>query len=213
MRPIRPIKPIEKGYHPIHPSTPKPDDNWPYHNHPHSGHDPQYGIKSPKFERHIFIRRDQVFFDIDAQLAILSGARKNPDGTENDALTNATTKYQQLFYRWIDTHVGEAKTTMSAFVLEKFRETAMNSIKDREEVDITLLMPEWYDDTTFQQLTDTVHAYVVAATMYDYLSVFLTSKDPVTLDKKEQKAEALADIKKLINAAKPGRIKKIQKPF
>lgn len=213
MKPIRPIKPIEKGYHPIHPSTPQPDDNWPYRNHPNSGNDRQYGIKSPKFERHIFIRRDQVFFDIDAQLSILADARKNPDGTENDALTNATTKYQQMFFRWIDTHIGEAKTTMSAFVLEKFRETAMNSIKDRDEVDITLLMPEWYDDTTFTQLTDAVHTYVVSATLDDYLTMAITSKDPVTLDKRQAKSDAQLEIRKLVNAAKPGRISKIQKPF
>lgn len=203
----------EKGYHPIHVSRPQPDDNWPYRNHPRSGRDRQYGIKSPKFERHIFIRRDQVFFDIDAQLAILADARRSPDGTENAALTNATTKYQQMFFRWIDTHVGEAKTTMSAFVLEQFRETAMNSIKDREEVDIAMLFPEWYDDTTFPQLSDAVHTYVVAATLFDFLSMCLTSKDPVTIDKLQQKTESLSEIRKLVNAAKPGRISKIQKPF
>lgn len=204
----------ERGqYRPIEPHRPLPDDNWPYHGHPRQGHDRQYGIKSPKFERHIFMRRDQIFFDIDSQLSILAEARKSPDGTENGALTNATTKYTQMFYRWIDTHIGEAKTTMSAFVLDKFRESAMNSIKDNEEVDITLLMPEWYDDTTFPQLTDAVHAYVVASTLFDFLSMSLTSKDPVTLDKREQKYDALAEVKKLINAAKPGRISKIQKPF
>lgn len=203
----------EKGYHPIHVSRPQPDDNWPYCAHPQNDNDIQYGIKSPKFERHIFIRRDQIFFDIDAQLSILADARVNPDGTKNDTLTNATTKYQQMFYRWIDTHIGEAKTTMSAFVLEKFRETSMNSIKDNEEVDIELLFPEWYDDTTFPQLTNAVHDYVVSATLFDFLSVFLTSKDPLTIDKLQQKTESQSEIRKLVNAAKPGRISKIQKPF
>lgn len=203
----------EKGYHPIHVSRPQPDDNWPYRNHPHNGNDKQYGIKSPKFGRHIFIRRDQIFFDIDAQLSILADARVNPDGTKNDTLTNSTTKYQQMFYRWIDTHIGEAKTTMSAFVLEKFRETSMNSIKDNEEVDIELLFPEWYDDTTFPQLTNAVHDYVVSATLFDFLSVFLTSKDPLTIDKLQQKTESQSEIRKLVNAAKPGRISKIQSPF
>lgn len=204
----------ERGrWEPIGLRRPQPDDNWPYRAHPRNGDDKQYGTKSPKFERHIFIRRDQIFFDIDAQLAIIADARKNPDGTENDGLTNATTKYLQMFCRWVEKHVGEAKTVMSAFVLEKFSESSMNAIKDSEEVDITLLMPEWYDDTTFPQLTNAVHAYVVAATLLDFLSVFLTSKDPVTIDKREMKDDALAEVKKLVNAAKPGRISKIQKPF
>lgn len=200
-------------YHPIIAGRPKPDDNWPYRHYPNTPHDPEYGIKNPKFERHIFIRRDQIMFDIDAQIGMLSEARKNQDGTEDDTLTNATEKYKQMFYRWIDAHIGEAKTVMSAFVLEKFQREAMNSIKDVEEVDITLLMPEWYDDTTFPQLTNAVHNYVVTATIFDYFSVRLSSKDPVTLDKKEQKNDALTEVKYLVNAAKPNRIVKIQKPF
>jgi len=207
------IRHQEKGYRPIRFDRPEPDDNWPYSNRPNSGDDRQYGIRSPKFERHLFIRRDQVFFDIDAQLSMLADARKNPDGTTDDTLTNATVKYQQMFFRWIDLHIGEAKTTMSAFVLEKFRETAMNSIKDRDEIDITLLMPKWYDDTTFAQLCDKVHEYVVTATICDFCAMRLTSKDPVTADKVNQKIEAQAEIRKLANMAKPGRISKPFKPF
>ncbi|MBR2291698.1 MAG: hypothetical protein IJ868_05225 [Prevotella sp.] len=204
----------EQGkWKPIDFHRPQPDDNWPYRNKPRQGDDRQYGVKSPKFERHIFIRRDQVFFDIDAQLGMIADGRRTPDGAEDDTITNATTKYQQMFYRWIDRHIGEAKTTMSAMVLEKFRETAMNSIKDVDEVDITLLVPEWYDDTTFPQLCDKVHEYVVAATMADFCMMRLTSKDPVTLDKVSQYTEAIMEIRKLINMAKPGRISKPLKPF
>lgn len=207
------IRHQEKGYHPLRFNRPEPDDNWPYHNRPISGDDHQYGIKSPKFERHLFIRRDQIFFDIDTQLSMIADARKAPDGTTDDTLTNATTKYQQIFFRWIDNHIGEAKTILSAFVLEKFRETAMNSIKDKEEVDITLLMPEWYDDTTFPQLCDKVHEYVVTATLCDFVTMRLTSKDPISIDKVNQKIETQAEIRKLANMAKPGRISKPFKPF
>jgi hypothetical protein len=118
-----------------------------------------------------------------------------------------------MFYRWIDAHIGDAKTAMSTFVLEKFRETAMNSIKDKEEVDVTLLMPEWYDDTTFPQLCDKVHEYVVTATLYDFAKMRFTSKDPVTVDLASQKADTRTDIKKLANMAKPHRIRKPSNPF
>lgn len=208
------IKEHEQGkWKPIDFQRPQPDDNWPYQGQPRNGNDPQYGVKSPKFERHIFIRRDQIFFDIDAQLGMIADARKTPDGTEDDTITNATTKYQQMFYRWIDLHIGEAKTVMSAFVLEKFRETAMNSIKDKEEVDITLLVPEWYDDTTFQQLCDKVHEYVGSATMADFCKMRFTSKDPVTVDKIQDTEDAKVEIKKLANMNKPGTISKPFKPF
>lgn len=102
---------------------------------------------------------------------------------------------------------------MSAFVLERFKTSQTNSIKDTDEVDITLLMPEWYDDTTFPQLCTAVHDYVVNATLYDFLSMTLTSKDPVSIDKNDASDKAKYQIKKLSNAAKSGRISKPFKPF
>lgn len=207
------IRHQEKGYHPLRFDRPEHDDNWPYSNHPNSGNDRQYGVKSPKFERHLFIRRDQILFDLDSQLGMIADARKNPDGSTDDSVTNATTKYQQMFYRWIDRYIGLAKVTMSAFVLEKFRLTAMNSIKDKDEIDITLLMPEWYDDTTYQQLCDKVHEYIVSSTLYDFFKMRFTSKDPVTIDMEKQKIESQFEVKKLVNMSKPNRISKPFKPF
>lgn len=200
-------------YRPVRYDRPQPDDNWPYHNQPTTPHDPEFGIKDPKFERHIFIRRDQIIYDLNAQIQMVAMSRRKPDGTEDDSMQNATEKFAAMFYRWIDAHIGEAKTVMSAFVLEKFQTTDMNSIKDVEEVDITLLMPEWYDDTTFPQLTNAVHDYVVEATLHDYFVLSLTSKDPVTVDKEKAMTDAIVNVKKLVNAAKPGRIKKPLKPF
>ncbi len=207
-------------YHRVDCGEPMHGDNWPYPGHPHSGCDPRYGYKGPKFERHIFIRRDQIYFDLDSQIAIITKARRKDDGTENGVQDNATNTYKQQFDRWIDKYIGIAKTTMSAFVLESFQVTDMNFVKGAEEVDITLLVPAWYDDTVFTQLTNAVHDYVVNATLYEFFSIFLlnpgrygASQDPATLVKQQQKDDALADIKKLINASKPGVIRKPYNPF
>lgn len=118
-----------------------------------------------------------------------------------------------MFVRWIDTYIGKAKTIMSAFVLEKFRDTAMNSIKDKDEVDITLLVPDWYDDTTFQQLSDAVHNYIVNGVLREYFIITLTSKDPVTVDKNQLMVDGESEIRKLANFSKPGSIRKTQNPF
>ncbi len=192
---------------------PLPDDNWPYKHRPKSVDEEEYGVKSPKFERHIFILRNDVFFDIDSQLSMIADARKRENGTEDDTITNATTKYQKMFYRWIDMHIGEAKTVMSAFVLEKFRTTSINSIKDHDEVDITLLMPKWYDDTTYEQLCDKVHEYVVNATMADFCKMRFSSKDPVTIDKMQDAEFGKSEISKLVIMHKPNTISKPLKPF
>jgi ADP-heptose:LPS heptosyltransferase len=203
----------EQGrYKPVRCDRPKPDDNWPYHNHPTTPHDREFGIKNPKFERHIFIRRDQVSFDLDAQLGMIADSRKKPDGSVDDTITNATSKYQQQFYRWIDKHIGVAKNKMQTFVLEKFKTTKMNSISQVEEVDIELLMPEWWDDTVFDQLCQAVHDYVVNATLADYFTLRPDMNDLIVM-KRETANDNLNDIKKLANSAKPGRIRKPFKPF
>lgn len=203
----------EKGYRPFSINPPLPEENWPYRHHPDSPNDRQFTYKAPKFERHIFIRKDQVFFDLDSQLGIISLSRKKQDGTVDDTLTNATTAYRQMFYRWIDKHIGIAKGVMSAFVLDRFKTTSMNSISDKDEIDIELLMPGFWDDTVFDQLTNAVHDYVVNATLFEYFAISLTSKDPVTVDKRQLMIEALSDVKKYVNAAKPGFIQKRKSPL
>ncbi len=203
------------GYKPVdwRHRRPQPNDNWPYQGRPTTPHDREYGIKNPKFERHIFISRDQVFYDIDAQIGMMNSSRRKEDGTEDDKMGNATTQYRQQFYRWIDTYIGKAKGVMSAFVLEQFKTSKMNTISQTEEVDITLLVPEWYDDTVFDQLCSAVHEYVVNATLYEYFSLTLSAKDPVTASKQDQMNDALSDVRKYVNASKPGSIRKPLKPF
>lgn len=211
----------EQGrYRPIVPDRPMPNDNWPYDGHPTTPRDSEFGIKNPKFEHHIFISRDQILYDLDAQIGMMSKARRKDDGTEDDAFSNATTTYQQQFYRWIDKHIGVAKNKMQTFVLEKHKTTKMNSISQVEEVDIELLMPEWWDETVFDQLTAAVHDYIVNATLYEFFSISLIvpskygmNQDPATLVKQQQMNDALEEIKKLANSSKPGRIRKPFKPF
>ena len=201
------------AYKPVGSRPPQPNDNWPYHNHPHNGMDRQYGYKAPKFERHIFIRRDQIFYDLDSQIGMIGSSRRKDDGTEDNTFSSATTTYQQQFYRWIDKHIGIAKQVMSAFVLEKFKTTVMDSIKDKDEVDIELLMPAYWDDTVFDQLCQAVHDYIVNAVLYEYFSLVLTTKDPVTITKMEQMEEAKGNVKECVNAAKPGMVRKQHAPF
>lgn len=194
-------------------SQPLPNDNWPYRGHPRNGNDPQYGIRSPKFNKHIFISRDTIMFCVDTQIQMVAESRRKDDGTEDDTLTNATKKFQQQFYVWFNKYVGKAKAKMQTFVLEGFKNTSMNNIKDKEEIDIELLMPHWWDDTVFDQLTDAVNDYIVNAILQEFFTVKYTSKDPVTVDKATFAADALSDIVKFSNAAKPGTIRKHLAPF
>lgn len=201
------------AYKPVRVGRPQPDDNWPYRDRPNTPFDPQYGVKNPKFERHLFVRRDQILSDIDSQLIMMSKMRRKDDGTEDDTFTNATSQFESQFNRWVNKHIGTAKSVMSAFLLEHYSPTQMNEVKEGEEEDITLLMPAEWDDTVFEQLCDAVHDYIVNATLYEYFVISLTSKDPVTVDKMDMRDNARKDIKKYVNATKPDTIHKKQSPF
>ena len=205
--------PNQGGYRPVRPSHPLPDENWPYSPKPISGNDPQYTYKGPKFERHIFVRKDQVMSDINMQLDMISKSRRKPDGSEDDTFTNATSQYEGQFMRWMDSHLGIIKGVLSAYLLEKFRVSKMNSISQVDEIDFELRMPEFWDDTVFDSLVQAVHNYLVNAVMHEYLVLSLTSKDPVTQDKQDQADNLLLDVKRYANAAKPGRVKKKLQPF
>ena len=152
-------------------------------------------------------------FAVDSQIQMVAETRRKDDGREDDRMTNATTRHQQMFYSWFNTHVGKAKSKMEAFVLEKFKTSNMNTIKDKEEIDIELLMPIWWDDTVFDQLTAAVNDYIVNAILQEYFTVTLTSKDPVTVDKATLANDALNDIRKYANASKPGSVRKHLAPF
>lgn len=201
------------GYKPFHPQNPMPPDNWPYREKPRNGNDRQYGYKNPKFERHIYVRKDQIMADINMQLDMIAKSRRKPDGTEDDAFTNATTTYEGQFMRWIDSHLGILKGVLSAYLLEKFRTSRLNSISTVDEIDLELRMPEYWDDTVFESLSAAIQNYMVNAVMSEYLVISLTSKDPVTQDKSAMAHDALLDVKRFANAAKPGRIHKKLDPF
>lgn len=200
-------------YQPVHPHRPMPHENWPYGHHPDSPNDPQFADRGPRFERHIYLQRDDIFYDIDAQLGIIADTRRNSDGTEDDKLANATEKFRPMFLRWIDKHILIIKGIMAAFILDKFKTTASNSIKDNDEVDIELTMPMFWDDTVFEQLSSAVHDYITNAVLFEFLTLTLTSKDTVTVDKRALMQEALENVREYANAAKPGFIKKQHNPF
>lgn len=185
--------------------------DWPYPHHPESPHDPVLG--ETKFEKHIFLMKDQLFYDIQAQVGMVSSMRKKEDGAEDDSLTNGLERYKGMVDRWIERYANLAKGRMSAIILDKHKNLDTNSISTKDEIDIELSVPRWWDETTFEQLSDSVHDYVVQSVLYEYFAVTLTSKDPVTLDKRELADKAYGDIKRFACAYKPGTVKKKTQPF
>lgn len=190
-----------------------PDENWPYPAHPDNPNSRYFGNEAPKFERHIYIRKDQLLYDIEAQLLVVARARRRQDGSEDENISTASDTFRGLFERWMGKYLGIAEGVMAAFVLQPFDTQLFNAIPADKEWDIELWVPEFWDDTVFQQLVNAIHDYIVNGCLYEYFLLNYTSKDPLTIDKKQLMDTALVDVKHYIHAAKPGRIRKVLQPF
>lgn len=188
------------------------DRNWPYPRHPQGPNDPVHGRK-PYFERHIYLFRDQLRYDISSIVGIVSQTRRTEDGKEDPSLKNAMDTYSGLIDRWIDKYVGLAKGRMSAYLLERFHTTTSDTIGNANEIDIELEVPEYWDDTVFEPLKQSVHDYVVNGTMYELFNLVLPPKENVVNQKRIDMEESYHDIKRYICSSKPGRVKKPLQPF
>ena len=190
--------------------TRKPPRLWPYDHHP-TPNDPVFR-GNPHFERHIYILRDQVLYDIDAQVSIIAKVRRKPDDSEDNTLTDITEQYKPLFHRWIDKYINLAKGRMAAFILEPFK-TAKTNTLDTNEIDIELQVPDYWDDTMFQPLSQAVHDFVVNGALYEFATLTLPPKEHIINVKRTDMEESYSDIKKYICATKPGTIRRPLQPF
>lgn len=165
-------------------------------------------------DKHIFIYAAQLWYDIDAQTSILSRSRRNMKDENGEQLaTSENTKERPLFYRWFDQYLRSAESTLQAYVMKPKGRARGNELKEWDEQDIWLRMPDYWDDTRYEALAQAIHQYLVAGAMYEYLKLTLTSKDPLTVDKKEEVDNAELAIIDAANATKAGAMIHTLKPF
>lgn len=168
--------------------------------------------KAPARVFRITLLRDQIAYDIEAQLSVITRSRRTGNAEQDNTLSDIE-PYRPLFNRWIDKYVSSAKGRMEAFLLERFSKSNVNGIGTDNIIEIKLAMPESWDETVLTQLTQSIHEYVSSGVTYEYLNLTLTSNDSVTVSKREQAELAYNDIKKYVCAYKPGTIRKAMHPF
>ena len=184
----------------------------PYPHHPTSPDDPI--LDSPRFERHIYLLRSQLHYDIQAQCEIISKGRQHEDNTERQtAFVQGDDTYRPLFDRWITKYLMLAKTRMAAFILEKFRLSKTVTISQQEEIDIELHVPREYNDTRFEALAQSVHDYIVTGVVSEYIALALPANDPLTVNKRKELEVLYDDIKGNVCATQPGTVRKKYHPF
>lgn len=167
----------------------------------------------PNQPKILFLRRDQILGDISTQIQIISESRLTDKGTEISMLKNATERFSSQFARWINTYLDKAKSRMAAYIMEPPRKATMNDVIEWEEKTIHLSFPWYWNPATFDQLSGAVHDYIVNSCLYEFFSLALTSKDPVTMDKQILAEDANSMIKHCCVSSLPGTQRKKLQPF
>lgn len=166
------------------------------------------------YSKHVFIYANQIWYDIDAATNMVGRARRGNQTNQEDIIpTSENDKERPLFYRWFDKYLKKAEGILSAYVMKPQGVVRDNALKEWDEKEIWLNMPDYWDDTRYDELVKHIHSYIVAGTLYEYFLLTLTSKDPLTISKQEEMNDEELEILDAASASKAGMLVHPLKPF
>lgn len=79
---------------------------------------------------------------------------------------------------------------LSAYIMKPQGVVRDNALKEWDEKEIWLRMPDYWDDTRLDSLVTAIHDYISAGALLEYFKLTLTSKDPLTADKAQDLEDA-----------------------
>lgn len=186
----------ERGWHPVlNPLAPQP----PRRAYGHS-------------VKHIFLQADQLLYDVDAITGMIDRTARIAQN-DTEVATSESDTYRPILFRWFDKYIASVELCLSAFVLKPEGVTRLNDLKEWDEREISLLMPDYWDATVYDSLVQAIHQYVVDGALYEYMSLVLSSRDLRTIDRKQSLEEGLTSIRALSCRVIPGTVHKHLKPF
>lgn len=166
------------------------------------------------FDKHIFIYANQLWYDIDATTHMMGRVRQESDpNIANTVPTSENTQERPLFYRWFDKYLKKAEGILTAYVMKPQGRVRDNALKEWDEKEIWLRMPDYWDDTRLDSLVTAIHDYISAGALLEYFKLTLTSKDPLTVDKAQDLEDAELEMIDSANATKAGGMVRQLKPF
>ncbi len=193
------------GAHPTHADRNRGWQPIPPREHPGQDH-------TRKTTRHIFIIAEQLFYDIDATTGLIARSLRNTQGAP-DIATQEADSYRPMFFRWFDKYIRKAEHIMSAYVLRPERRRRNDTLREWQEQDIMLSMPDYWDDTLLDALSASLHDYIVCGALYEYLCITFSPADARAMGKQTELADIETDIQDLINRPKPGSVRRKFSPF
>lgn len=166
------------------------------------------------FDKHIFIYSNQLWYDIDATTHMMGRVRQESDpNIANTIPTSENTQERPLFYRWFDKYLKKVEGLLSAYIMKPQGVVRDNALKEWDEKEIWLRMPDYWDDTRLDSLVTAIHDYISAGALLEYFKLTLTSKDPLTVDKAQDLEDAELEMIDSANATKAGGMVRQLKPF
>ena len=166
------------------------------------------------YSKHIFIYANQLWYDIDAATNMVGRARRGNQTNQEDIIpTSENDKERPLFYRWFDKYLKKAEGILSAYVMKPQGVVRDNALREGDEKEIWLNMPDYWDDTRYDELVKHIHSCIVAGALYEYFLLTLTSKDPLTVSKQDEMNDEELEILDAASASKAGMLVHTLKPF
>lgn len=166
------------------------------------------------FDKHIFIYSNQLWYDIDAATNMIGRVRQESDlNIAKTVTTSENTQERPLFYRWFDKYLKKVECLLSAYIMKPQGVVRDNALKEWDEKEIWLRMPDYWDDTRLDSLVTAIHDYISAGAILEYFKLTLTSKDPLTVDKAQDLEDAELEMIDSANATKAGGMVRQLKPF
>lgn len=166
------------------------------------------------FDKHIFIYSNQLWYDIDSATNMMGRVRRESDpNIANTVPTSENTQERPLFYRWFDRYLKKVEGLLSAYIMKPQGVVRDNALKEWDEKEMWLRMPDYWDDARLDELVQTIHHYISTGALYEYFLLTLTSKDQLTADKAAQLEDDELEILDAANASKPGGMIHTLKPF
>lgn len=162
--------------------------------------------------KHIFLQADQLLYDVDAITGMIDRTARIAQN-DTEVATSESDTYRPILFRWFDKYIANVELCLSAFVLKPEGVTRLNDLKEWDEREISLLMPDYWDATVYDSLVQAIHQYVVDGALYEYMSLVLSSRDLRTIDRKQSLEDGITNIRALSCRVIPGTVHKHLKPF
>lgn len=159
--------------------------------------------------RNVLLYKEELLNEIHTEMLKLSRAKTNERGVADINLQTDELYDESLLTRYINRHIGRVCGRINAYLYELSNDFDDDHMERVPVYKFKLVMPDKWDDRLFEQLAEEMHAYVVNASITEWLKSYLPDMASVYGSQAES---AWDNIKHIVSVRKGGLRKPLQ-PF